>query len=81
MPYVIASIILQLLTHGLSKPSTSCSKEGEQGRRKINQYTRYGTIVVASFQAFGSSPRASRPDNDTGGAGDVVAHPGWASAS
>ena len=45
MPYVSASIILQLLTM-VFKPLDELRKEGEQGQRKINQYTRYGTIVA-----------------------------------
>ena len=44
MPYVSASIILQLLTM-VFKPLDELRKEGEQGQRKINQYTRYGTIA------------------------------------
>ena len=52
MPYVSASIILQLLTM-VFKPLDELRKEGEQGTRKINQYTRYGTIVLSFIQAFG----------------------------
>jgi hypothetical protein len=52
MPYVSASIILQLLTM-VFKPLDELRKEGEQGQRKINQYTRYGTIVLSLLQAFG----------------------------
>src|SRR5580692_3250457 len=52
MPYVSASIILQLLTM-VFKPLDELRKEGEQGQRKINQYTRYGTIALSLFQAFG----------------------------
>ena len=52
MPYVSASIILQLLTM-VFKPLDELRKEGEQGTRKINQYTRYGTIVLSLFQSFG----------------------------
>ena len=52
MPYISASIILQLLT--VVWPYLErLSKEGELGRRKITQYTRYGTIVLAVVQAFG----------------------------
>ena len=47
MPYVSASIILQLLTM-VFKPLDELRKEGEQGQRKINQYTRYGTIVAVA---------------------------------
>lgn len=52
MPYISASIIIQLLTSVL--PSLEqLKKEGEQGRRKINQYTRYGTVVLATVQSAG----------------------------
>jgi len=52
MPYISASIIMQLLT--IVSPSLEqLKKEGEQGRRKITQYTRYGTVVLATFQALG----------------------------
>lgn len=54
MPYISASIILQLLT--IVWPYLErLSKEGEAGRKKINQYTRYGTVAIAMFQAFGLS--------------------------
>jgi len=54
MPYISASIIMQLLAAVL--PSLEeLKKEGEAGRRKINQYTRYGTVVLALFQAIGVS--------------------------
>jgi preprotein translocase subunit SecY len=52
MPYISASIIMQLMTTVV--PSLEqLKKEGEAGRRKITQYTRYGTVVLAVFQAFG----------------------------
>lgn len=52
MPYISASIIMQLMGHVL--PSLEAlKKEGEAGRRKITQYTRYGTLVLAIFQSFG----------------------------
>lgn len=52
MPYISASIIFQLLT--VVVPTLhSLSKEGELGRKKINQYTRYATVVIAMFQGFG----------------------------
>jgi len=54
MPYISASIILQLLT--VVVPTLErLSKEGEQGRRKITQYTRYGTVVLSLVQGFGIS--------------------------
>jgi preprotein translocase subunit SecY len=52
MPYISASIIFQLLT-SVWPHLHSLSKEGEMGRRKINQYTRYATVVLAMFQGFG----------------------------
>ena len=51
MPYVTASIVMQLLTVVVPKLD-QLNKEGEQGRRKINQYTRYGTVLVAVVQAW-----------------------------
>src|SRR5688572_22961290 len=51
MPYVTASIVMQLLTVVVPKLD-QINKEGEQGRRKINQYTRYGTVMVAIVQAW-----------------------------
>jgi preprotein translocase subunit SecY len=51
MPYVSASIVLQLLTVVVPKLD-QLNKEGEQGRRKINQYTRYGTILLAAVQSY-----------------------------
>ena len=52
MPYISASIIMQLMTHVV--PSLEAiKKEGEAGRRKITQYTRYGTLVLALFQSLG----------------------------
>ncbi len=52
MPYISASIILQLLTV-VFEPVEKLSKEGEAGRRKITQWTRYGTIILAVIQGFG----------------------------
>src|SRR4030088_1610521 len=52
MPYVSSSIILQLLGM-VFKPLEELRKEGEQGQRKINQYTRYGTIALSLMQSFG----------------------------
>jgi len=52
MPYISASIIMQLLTV-VSPQLEALKKEGESGRRKITQYTRYGTLLLATFQALG----------------------------
>ncbi len=52
MPYISASIIMQLMT--VAVPSLAAlKKEGEAGRRRINQYTRYGTVLLAAVQAYG----------------------------
>ena len=80
MPYVSSSIILQLMGM-VYKPIDELRKEGEQGRRKIDQYTRYGTILLSAFQAFGIAMYLEGLNNqEVGGGkfGDVVAHPGWA---
>ncbi|MEC7803345.1 MAG: preprotein translocase subunit SecY [Pseudomonadota bacterium] len=54
MPYISASIIMQMA--GVVVPTLAqLKKEGEAGRRKITQYTRYGTVFLASFQAIGAS--------------------------
>jgi preprotein translocase subunit SecY len=79
MPYVSASIILQLLAM-VFKPLEELRKEGEAGMRKINQYTRYGTLAISAFQAFLLARSVEGANNsDTAGMflGDVVAHPGW----
>ncbi len=54
MPYISASIIMQLMTV-VSPKLEALKKEGEAGRRKITQYTRYGTVALAAFQAIGIS--------------------------
>ncbi len=79
MPYVSASIILQLLTM-VFKPLDELRKEGEAGQRKINQYTRYGTVALSALQAFGMAltvEGANNGDLASSHVGDVVAHPGW----
>jgi preprotein translocase subunit SecY len=72
MPYISASIILQLLTVVIPTLE-QLSKEGEQGRKKINQYTRYSTIVLALFQSF---LIAVALENGQFGEGAVL-NPGW----
>jgi preprotein translocase subunit SecY len=52
MPYISASIIIQLMT-SISPRLEELKKEGEQGRKKINQYTRYGTVLLATVQGYG----------------------------
>ncbi len=54
MPYISASIIMQLMT-AVSPQLEQLKKEGEAGRRKISQYTRYGTVILALVQAIGMS--------------------------
>ncbi len=54
MPYISASIIIQLLTV-ISPQLSELRKEGESGQRKINKYTRYGTLFLSAFQALGVS--------------------------
>ena len=80
MPYVSASIILQLLTM-VFKPLDELRKEGEQGQRKINQYTRYGTIMLSLVQGFGIAMSLEAMNNgdlsDSAAVGDVVTHAGW----
>ncbi|MBD3679249.1 MAG: preprotein translocase subunit SecY [Rhodobacteraceae bacterium] len=68
MPYISASIIVQLMT-AMYGPLMQLKKEGEQGRKKINQYTRYLTVFLATFQAYGLSVSLE--------AGELVTDPGW----
>jgi preprotein translocase subunit SecY len=74
MPYISASIILQLLTFVHPKLE-QLKKEGENGRRKINQYTRYATVVLATFQAFGI---AVMMESQTSAGMSLVMNPGLA---
>jgi preprotein translocase subunit SecY len=74
MPYISASIILQLLTVVIPYLDR-LSKEGELGRKKIVQYTRYGTVVLSMIQGFGI---AVGLENMRGAAGEmIVLVPGW----
>jgi preprotein translocase subunit SecY len=72
MPYISASIIMQLLTVVLP-PLEALKKEGEQGQRKITQYTRYGTVVLSLFQ---SMLIAVALESGQFGSGAVI-DPGW----
>ena len=74
MPYISASIIMQLLGM-VSKTVEEMRKEGEVGRRKLDQYTRYGTIVLSIMQSFFMA--RTLEGQSLGGAGDLVADPGW----
>jgi preprotein translocase subunit SecY len=80
MPYVSASIILQLSTM-VFKPLDELRKEGEQGQRKINQYTRYGTIGLSLLQGFLIAMNLEAMNNgdlsDSATVGNVVTHAGW----
>ena len=73
MPYISASIIMQLMT-SVSPHMEALKKEGEQGRKQINQYTRYLTVILASFQAYGI---AVGLEGSSGASGPVVTDPGW----
>ncbi len=74
MPYISASIILQLLTVVIPHLER-LSKEGEQGRKKITQYTRYGTVLLSIIQGFGISVGLEQMTSP--GGAPVVLHPGW----
>ncbi len=68
MPYISASIIIQLLA-SMWEPLKQMKKEGEAGRKKINQYTRYGTVLLATFQAYGLAVSLE--------SGGLATDPGW----
>lgn len=75
MPYISASIILQLLT--IAVPHLEkLSKEGEAGRRKITQYTRYGTVLLSVIQGFGIAIGLENMAGPTGA--PIVIEGGWA---
>jgi preprotein translocase subunit SecY len=71
MPYISASIILQLLTVVIPKLA-QLAKEGEMGRKKIVQYTRYGTVLISAIQSFGIAVGLEGMNN-----GAFVHAPGW----
>lgn len=73
MPYISASIIMQLMTT-VVPALEQLKKEGESGRRKITQYTRYGTVVLAIFQALGIA--VALEAQRVGGGVPVVIEPG-----
>ncbi|MBE0532802.1 MAG: preprotein translocase subunit SecY [Rhodospirillales bacterium] len=72
MPYISASIIMQLLT-AVSPQLEALKKEGEAGRKKINQYTRYGTVLITALQGYGI---AVGLESMTSSAGAAVFDPG-----
>jgi preprotein translocase subunit SecY len=73
MPYISASIIMQLMT-SVVPTLEALKKEGEQGRKQINQYTRYLTVALAAFQAYGI---AYGLEGSRGSSGPVVIEAGW----
>jgi preprotein translocase subunit SecY len=76
MPYISSSIIVQLLT--VVVPALDrLKKEGDAGQKKINQYTRYGTIVLAVIQGLGLSAFIQSADSFGGGSPDAVLQPGF----
>ena len=72
MPYISASIIMQLLT-AVSPQMEALKKEGESGRKKINQYTRYGTVLITALQGYGI---AVGLEGMSSSAGSAVIDPG-----
>jgi preprotein translocase subunit SecY len=69
MPYISAAIIMQLMT-SVVPTLEQLKKEGEQGRKVINQYTRYGTVLLATVQAYGIAVGLESGSN-------IVTDPGW----
>jgi preprotein translocase subunit SecY len=76
MPYISASIILQLLTVVVPKLE-QIQKEGEMGRRRLNQYTRYGCVILAIIQSFFIARWLISNNQQYGQYGQVVPDPGW----
>jgi preprotein translocase subunit SecY len=73
MPYISASIIVQLMTSAIPTLE-ALKKEGESGRKKLNQYTRYLTVLIATFQSYGI---AVGLESMHGSFGTAVIDPGW----
>ncbi len=73
MPYISASIIIQLMTT-VSPHLAQLKKEGESGRKKINQYTRYGTVLLSTIQGYGI---AVGLEGMAGSQGSAVIDPGY----
>ena len=74
MPYITASIVVQLMG-SIYEPWKALKKEGESGRKKLNQYTRFGTVILTIFQGYGIAVGL-----ESWGAGDAtsaVIDPGW----
>ena len=75
MPYVSASIILQLLTAVIPFLEKLAKEEGEMGRKKITQYTRYGTVLLSLMQSFFIALWLENPAHFNGR--EIVEFPGW----
>src|ERR1700692_963462 len=73
MPYISASIIIQLMSAAIPSLET-LKKEGESGRKRLNQYTRYLTVIIAMFQSYGI---AVGLESMRGSFGAAVIDPGW----
>jgi preprotein translocase subunit SecY len=73
MPYISASIIVQLMSAAIPSLET-LKKEGESGRKRLNQYTRYLTVIIAMFQSYGI---AVGLESMSGSFGAAVIDPGW----
>jgi|ERR1017187_2923810 preprotein translocase subunit SecY len=76
MPYISSSIIIQLLTVVIPKLE-QIQKEGEAGRRRINQYTRYGCVVLSLIQSYFIARWLISNNSAYGHLGEVVPDPGW----
>ena len=70
-PYITASIIIQLMT-SLVPSLATLKKEGESGRKRLNQYTRYGTVLLTAIQGYGIAAGL-----ESWGGGTAVIDPGW----
>ncbi|MBI4871837.1 MAG: preprotein translocase subunit SecY [Candidatus Riflebacteria bacterium] len=74
-PYINASIIMQLLVYVIPTLEHLAKEEGEEGRKKINQYTRYGTVGIGALQALGLAYWLENASGQMGGG--LVYHHGW----
>ncbi|MFN3835568.1 MAG: preprotein translocase subunit SecY [Glycocaulis sp.] len=75
MPYISASIIMQLMAATVPSLERLKKEGGEQGRKQINQYSRYLTVVLAALQAFAIAVSMENPDPTTGAT--IAIDPGW----
>lgn len=78
MPYISASIIIQLLSSGVVPSLERLRKEGEAGRKKLNEITRYLTVPICLVQGLMVVNQIMRPDSGDGGGGFGTAAPGYA---